>query len=1009
MTVAPEAFLAAVLPDNGPYIASTPSWSEGKGAYVFYPKHFDSAQHMLEWARKQTDRGLDVYFTPGQFLSRDSKRKTGDVKFLRDLFIDIDTKETKKVPVEDPKIDDPHQRQAKLEIARAEYDKTYATRTDALEALAAAVSKIGLPEPLIVSSGGGLHVHWPLGEALSVTDWRPLAVMLRDHMVAAGLHFDTHLTTNPVCLLRPPGTKNFKRGTELARVVKVINPAMVPPVPVNWLRNHLRGLDSAPIEAPAGQLDFLDGPLPTVDTPVDDSMLADLVSTVEVDSATVYQHCGAMRWCRDNPAAVSEPLWFAGLRVLRFTKDWESAAHDFSRGHPEYSAEQTDSYLHRVQHPAACIRFREQRPEGCKGCPGEHLGSTPHFASRWVVQSKIEPAAIGDHVTLPVRELKANDWESALYERRAGLWTRKAFRDPGGNLVPEQRIMRASLMPVGLLEGRDGAVVSSSVLMRDIHPISGVLHFEIPADTIYSKPKDFQSLLANRHHLLDGKELTGAQGLMKHWQRKLLNENRITYVSTRLGWDGRKGGEQVQWDDLNQAKVFRMPEYTIGATQVEESLFRPKATALRPEVFQPTGTLAAWKEVYAAFCGPEKALLGVLTLSAFASPLMTLLGSEAAILVASDPIGGTGKTSAVRMAASVYSHPGDSRGVVLGGNVTPHAIGVHCATLGDLPAYINELDLQARHTGAQSMAATIYSVVNGSGMTRGRADGTTVTTEAWNLLLTITTNANLAGELVAMKGISQARLQRMLVVTPKRTAALQGGVSARNDHALAANHGIAGRLYLEGLAKNQTRLPAAAKAALEFTGKEFGFESRPEERIRWHTVAALVLGYRLAKAMGLCPLDEADVLAGLHQIVRDNRIETAAAADLKSVPNVLAEFLNENRRSIIRYTNNGTSQVDADTTLIDPLLGRYDAGGSPGGHTLILTEKAIRTMALDLSLSVPAFLDQLKAAGYGDLPKRSTYVIRSGSPSLTLKGYKFNYALLDAVLGGSGDLARKKQ
>lgn len=994
MAVSPEEFLLAVLPAKGPYIFSRPfTGSDGKTA--FRAVHFDTIGAALSWVTEQTGRGANVYFTPAAFRER-GQRKKANVRALKDIFVDIDTLESKVEPELDQRLD-PAQAAARYEVAMAAYRSTYPTRQAALAALSDVVGKLELPTPLIVSSGGGLHVHWPLAEELEVHDWLPLANRLRDRLVDAGLRFDAGLTVNPVCLLRPPGSVNFKSTLPRPRSVMVQNHQSVDAVPVVWLKRHLDALPGP--AAPAG-----DDPLGAMPEgiEIEEAMLLRFVEREPVESAQIYEHCQAMRWCRDNPAAVREPLWFAGLRVLRFCTDGADAVQKFSQGHPDYDPDEVAERAARVTFPGSCKAIRSERPEGCKGCPGEFLGSAPAFAHRWVVQPVVTAAAAAGRDLLRVEQINAGAWDDARYERRQGYWYRKSFKDASGATVPEARVMRATLLPLGLLESREGGSMQSAVLLRDYHPINGVMHFDVPAGDIFAKPRDFQGLMANRHHLLDSKELGGAQTMMKHWQHELLRQNRITYTASRLGWDGERGADQVRWHDNEQRKVFRMPEYTIHRDRVQESVFRPKATALQPEVLRGVGTLDEWLGVYQDFVGPDKRLLGLLTLTAFASPLMTLMGSEAAIVVASDPLGGTGKTAAIRMGASTFSHPGDSRGIVLGGNVTTHAIGVHCATLGDLPAYINELDLSAKHTGVQSMAATIYSIVNGSGMTRGRSDGTTVTTESWNLLLTVTTNANLTGELVAMKGTSQARLQRLLVVTPKRSGALQGGVSVRNERILAANHGVAGRLYLEHLVKNQHRLPGAAAAALEFTGRQFGFADRPEERIRWHTTAALVLGYQLAARLGLCPLQEDDVLSAIEQVVHENRLETAAAAELKSSTTAISEFLNEHRRSIIRYKGRGTQLMDNLNTLVEPLVGRYDEDT----ETLTLTDKALRTMALELGLSNATFLEQLKMSGYNKPLRRTTFTLRMGKPALTAKGYQFDYALLDAVIGGNGGMKK---
>lgn len=144
------------------------------------------------------------------------------------------------------------------------------------------------------------------------------------------------------------------------------------------------------------------------------------------------------------------------------------------------------------------------------------------------------------------------------------------------------------------------------------------------------------------------------------------------------------------------------------------------------------------------------------------------------------------------------------------------------------------------------------------------------------------------------------------------------------------------------------------------------------------------------------------MLSAMEQVVNENRLETAAAAELKSATTAMSEFLNEYRRSIIRYKSNGTQLMDNLNTLVEPLVGRYDEDN----EMLVLTDKALRTMAMDLGLSNAVFLEQLKMSGYSKPVKRSTFTLKGGKPTISAKGYQFDYALLDAVIGGNRGMKR---
>jgi hypothetical protein len=97
----------------------------------------------------------------------------------------------------------------------------YATTAEALAAFESFRGALGLPKRTFVvysspeddSSApcrSGFHVHWVLTRALSVEEWLPIARALSTAARAHGLLLDFNVITNACCLLRMPGSRNFK-------------------------------------------------------------------------------------------------------------------------------------------------------------------------------------------------------------------------------------------------------------------------------------------------------------------------------------------------------------------------------------------------------------------------------------------------------------------------------------------------------------------------------------------------------------------------------------------------------------------------------------------------------------------------------------------------------------------------------------------------------------------------------------------------------------------------------
>ena len=98
-----------------------------------------------------------------------------------------------------------------IDVGKADPNKCYPTQELALEAVDFLVESVGLPRPLTVSSGAGLHVYWPLTEDVPVAVWNSHARMLKLLCKEHKLHADPAVTADISRILRVPGTNNYKQ------------------------------------------------------------------------------------------------------------------------------------------------------------------------------------------------------------------------------------------------------------------------------------------------------------------------------------------------------------------------------------------------------------------------------------------------------------------------------------------------------------------------------------------------------------------------------------------------------------------------------------------------------------------------------------------------------------------------------------------------------------------------------------------------------------------------------
>jgi hypothetical protein len=146
----------------------------------------------------------DVYFALGGYKSGAVKSNRGrtqeNVLSLRAFWLDIDVADDVK--------------------------NKYDSLREAVEALGGFCDAANLPEPLLVRSGGGLHVYWPLDADISRRDWKRIATLLKQACNQHQLKVDHSRTTDEASFLRPIGTLNHK--TAPPKAVKAIPWERVP-------------------------------------------------------------------------------------------------------------------------------------------------------------------------------------------------------------------------------------------------------------------------------------------------------------------------------------------------------------------------------------------------------------------------------------------------------------------------------------------------------------------------------------------------------------------------------------------------------------------------------------------------------------------------------------------------------------------------------------------------------------------------------------------------------------
>jgi len=283
---------------------------------------------------------------------------------------------------------------------KAEKGEGYATVNEARAALTQFVEATGLPQPLVVCSGYGLHVYWPLVGALSKSEWLRNGIGLKALAKEHGLLADPSVTADVARILRVPGSKNYKHG-QVADVTFDRGQLALGPYDFSefiCLLDHAQPTPSAPIDLAGGK--------PQQST----------ASTVYNEDTLAYYGSALMA----IPVADDRPTWLR-VGMAMHALGWDEAGYklwvDWSRKSSKFDEEDQRKTWE---------SFDREREEGAESVG---VGTLLKMAedNEWKPKPLLEKR---------MRAMKAAAMNGAVAERIAE--TNKTFfviRDDGGKCV----------------------------------------------------------------------------------------------------------------------------------------------------------------------------------------------------------------------------------------------------------------------------------------------------------------------------------------------------------------------------------------------------------------------------------------------------------------------------------------------------------------------------------------------------------------------------------------------
>jgi hypothetical protein len=864
----------------------------------------------------------NVYFGVAKFETAQNRRKA-NVKGLKAFWLDIDCG-TSKIEV-NPSTGRP---------------EGYIDQPTALGELQKFCEKIGLPRPLLVNSGRGIHAYWPLTHEVTREEWEPVAERLRSLCVTHNFHIDGKVF-EVARVLRMPGTYNFKDTPPT--LVEIVSTAK--PVDIGYFCSLL-GVKKPTPELPKREL-----------TELAKAMIQNTTSSFTKIMMRGESGCRQLTAAYQERETLSEPRWFDALSIAKFCSDRDKAVHKISKDHPDYDYSTVEAKVAHIAGPHSCAEFERSNPGGCEGCPHKGKIKSPILLGK-------EVAAATEQDNTVVVENDADDEEEAEVHT-IPKYPHPFFRGKNGGIYrlggDEEEPVLVYEHDLYVVKRMRDPVLGDVVVMKLHLPRDGVKEFVVSNTQITDK-NELRKVLAS-HGVVCG---TKAFGLLMEYLflsiKELQYKWRAEQMRQQFGWADRESKFIIGDREITPDGVFHSP---------------PSSTTHNlSQYMQPTGDIAKWREVFSLYGREGLEPHAFATLTAFGSPLLKFLGQNGAIINVIHPSSGTGKTTILQMCNSVYGDPGRLCAMW---DDTLAAKLLRLGVMNNLPFTVDEMT----NTTPADFSTLAYSMSQGRGRDRVKAGANELRLNltSWQSISLCSSNASFYEKMASLKSSPDGEMMRLLEYKIDYSGAIDPAHAKHMfDHQLKENYGHAGDIYAKWLVENLEEAKNTVLGIQAKIDKELKLTQR--ERF-WSAVAAAnITGGLIAKNLGLIDWDMKAIYKWATQMILNLRVEVKPPAS--DVMAVIGDYINRHMQSIL-VAHDG---VDRRTNMamlptLEPrgeLLIRYE----PDTKKMFIAAKPFKNDCVKFQVNYKDTLAQLEKKGIflGTMNKRLSKGMKVVSPGV---------------------------
>jgi hypothetical protein len=676
----------------------------------------------------------NVFVSPNTYLSE--SRKADNTAFSRSFFVDLD------VGTDEGK---------------------YPSKDKALAGLDAFLTTTGLPPPIRVDSGYGIHAYWVFGSDIEIAEWKLYATKFKQYCLDAGLLIDRAVTADAARIMRCPGTHNFKRD---------------PSVPVEYMDAEGPEYDFAAFKdflgveaAPEFDLSLVERGLDNDTVEILKTDNFEYIFTDIAVNSLQGNGCAQIKYILENAKHLPEPLWYAGLSVAVRCTDRDTAIHDMSRDYISYSAEQTEikaqQSLREATWAHGCDAFNRLNPSVCDGCPHRGKVSSPIRLGRKLREVEFVedlPVTVDDpfQVIPPSTPVLPGKFAlpKALFPYAQGanggvyyMPPKKVLKDGTTDQDDPVMIFRNDVYPLKrVIGGPEG----DALLVRSVVPRDPTKDFMLPIRSVYVQD-ELKKILPNNGVYPTPNTIQLVAGYFHKWAEYLQEKEQAETMRMQMGWTSEEmeafvaGGIEIRSDGTEMPSAA-----SVMVKNISKATYRE-------------GSYDVWKQSATALGAPGWEMSAFALLCGFASPLMSFTTTPGATICYMSADSGTAKSGSLYAGLSVFCRPKDIS--VLEGAATDNAYIGRYLGLKNLMFGVDEVS----NIDAEDLSKLIHRVSQGKAKLRMQSsvNAERELEQSASMICMMTSNKDLYDVLRTFKGSPDGEMARLIQFTMKKSPEME--------------------------------------------------------------------------------------------------------------------------------------------------------------------------------------------------------------------------------------------